>query len=623
MKKNGKIMFAALAFALTFGGGIATTSLFATANETPVANNVLDALTLEQGMSIRTAAPDGLRFTATIGMSDSEYAESGITEIGTVLMPAANVDGELTIDEADGAIKALLIVTENWAEETNENAKTYHSVLVANDETSSFPAAFYNTPVSARAYAKFEDGSVKYSANTETRSIGYVANVEALVGELDEDGVIETIANGATKTVTVNDGEAMELGSQYQATFSVGGVATVSTEEFEVVWSVEESNAAIIVDENGLVVPVKAGEATLVATAVCGEKSFSAETTVTVNAATEVADYYAMKVNGATANTITDNDFVAEIQGNQVVSATIYGGDVYGYDLSDATVANGNVTIPASSFEGLVDREQTIKVVTDVETKYFYQDVVTYAIKEAGDLCAVDAGSGFEDACAEWVQACGVTSGSRQTESWGEDALIILANDVDCSTFVAWSGAVAGRVRTGAPLDYDPRFGETGVRFEGVFDGRGYTISNIELYARSNAHGDAFFGSLGENGTVKNLKIVNAKICDGGQSQGFFGRTSKGIIENVYIDVTPNGLTNGYAIGRFNDTVRVIGCTFIVRTNAAVATTDEWKIIDYASVDPCRGTNWTNTVIYSDYRVRSSDCNLNEIIKPLSELPTA
>ncbi len=952
MKKKNKIIFVTLAFALTFGGGLATTDFLAEAGNAPVADNVLESLVLEQGMAIRTSLPDGLRFTAKIGMSDEGYAASGIKEIGTVLMPTANVDGELTVDEADGEITALLIKTEKWITETDANSKSYHSTLVATDKTSEFPAAFYNTPVSARAYAIYEDGTVKYSANTESRSIGYVASFAALDSTFQGNKeVVEKIVRGTTKSLTVNGGETLSLSNAdgYQAALIVGGVTTVSTDKITVVWSVKETDAAVSVDENGIVTPVKAGTATLVATAYVGENYLSEEVSVSVaeeaiepttaevamfaikqtndngsivendytyeglngtnvsslsfdggetevstdayslengvltvsgsafaeyvgtaktlsvkteaddltvsfgkvatfavtkasdmdtnnytvspmiqatlisdasgengiswggyivlandidfrmdtiettlkvlgtqyngmdygfkgtfdgqgyalknfdlwgnsttpgslfgriafegsvnnvkflnfrirgafslglfdecwgtinnvvvdgtietnmndsslmgkfnknnensgavlkdstiiarvgssthaysstetdnkvfrsgatfrfventtlqtafetptsfeNAGGEVealapADYYAVKVNGDTDNTVKTNDaFTGAVQGTTLQSVTLYGRNGDGVAISGATLADGNVVIPATSLASYVGRGQTLKVVTDAETKYFYQDVVTYAIQEAGDLCAVDAGSSAVYECAEFVQACGVTSGTAYTGNWGSGSLIILAHDVDCSTFVAWSGAVAGRIRTGAPLDYDPNKDATGVRFEGIFDGRGYSISNIQLYARANDHGDAFFGALGTNGTVKNLSIVNASIADGRLSQGFFGQTSIGTIENVYIDVTPNSLESGYAIGRFNDSIRVRNCTFIVRTNSACATGeggDLWKIIDYSGKDSCWGTNWTNTVIYSDYRVRSSDCNLNDIIKPLSELPTA
>lgn len=944
MSKKQKIAAASLLFAFAFGGGVATSNAFVSAD---TAAPVLDELQLQSGMEIRTATPDGLRFITKVMMSDDQYAASGITEVGLVLMPAASVTGELTVDEKDGDKEALCIVTEKWATETDENSKMYYSTLVATDEESRFPAEFYNTPVSARAYAKYADGTVKYSANTETKSIGYVASVAALVGNMKPESaaVINGIADGTTKIVSVDGGTELSMGETYSATFTIGGVKAVSTNVLSVDWSVIENADVVSVSQSGEITPLQAGTAVVEAKAFVGDNYFTASVEVTVEAsavepttenvalfaikqtnesgalvtnnytysgltgnnvqsvafgenevdtnlytyengtltlqgaafasyagtnktlsvkteaddltvnfakvatfavtkATDIntdsysaispmvqatmisdasgdngitwggyivlandvdfgmayittttkilgtqysdsgldygfkgtfdgqgfalknfdlwgnattpgslfgriafegvvmntqflnfrirgayslglfdecwgtlkgltvdgtietnlntsslmgkfyennansgavlqdstiiarvgssthaysstetdnkvfcagstfrsventtvqtafgvvetfvsaggmvetlapSDYYAVKVNGDDANTVKSNDFVKEMQGTQVVSAEIYGRNADVVALS-ANISGGKVTISASALAGYVGRGQTIKVVTDAETKYFYQDVVTYAIQSAGDLCAADAGSGYEYYYAEFVQACGLTSGVAPTGSWG--GYIILANDVDCSSFVAWSGSPAGRVRTGAPLDYDPNKGETGVRFNGVFDGRGCTISNIQLYTRSSAHGDAFFGALGENGTVKNLSIVNASVADGALSQGFFGRTSKGIIENVYIDVTPNNVQNGYAIGRFNDSVRVTNCTFIVRTNAACATGesgDLWKIIDYSSADPCLGTNWKNTVIYSDYCLPETT-NLNSIIKPLSELPTA
>ena len=119
MRKMKKVMFASLAMAVAFGGGMLATN-FANADET----NVLDALKMEDGMSIRMNTPEGLRFQATVAMSDAEYAESGITEIGTVLMPETAVTGELTVDESKGGATALCIPTENWIVESDENSKS-------------------------------------------------------------------------------------------------------------------------------------------------------------------------------------------------------------------------------------------------------------------------------------------------------------------------------------------------------------------------------------------------------------------------------------------------------------------------------------------------------------------
>ena len=102
MRKMKKVMLASLTMVVAFGGGMLATN-FANADET----NVLEALKMENGMSIRTNTPEGLRFKATIALSDEAYAQSGITEIGTVLMPASAVTGELTVDESKAPLHRL------------------------------------------------------------------------------------------------------------------------------------------------------------------------------------------------------------------------------------------------------------------------------------------------------------------------------------------------------------------------------------------------------------------------------------------------------------------------------------------------------------------------------------
>ncbi|MBO5480374.1 MAG: hypothetical protein J6A63_04205, partial [Clostridia bacterium] len=76
--------------------------------------------------------------------------------------------------------------------------------------------------------------------------------------------------------------------------------------------------------------------------------------------------------------------------------------------------------------------------------------------------------------------------------------------------------------------------------FKGVFDGCGYTISNMLICDLSWKCG-SFISSLSEDGIIRNVAFVNAyKGCNG----GFLVTGGAGTIENVYIDIDWIGTTN-------------------------------------------------------------------------------
>ncbi|MBO7297622.1 MAG: hypothetical protein J6U60_01085, partial [Clostridia bacterium] len=287
------------------------------------------------------------------------------------------------------------------------------------------------------------------------------------------------------------------------------------------------------------------------------------------------ADYYAYKVNGDTVDTVTTNDYVKAIAGDTLTSVT-YSGRNGVVDLtSKATLSGGNVVIPASEFVNLTGRGVTIKVATNEETEYFYQDIATYAITKADDMTEMT----WTTDLAEFVQA--------EKTSTGYAGYIILANDVDCTGV---------RIRTMAPCS-DMGTGS----FSGTFDGRGYTVSNVEQYT-NNSSWSQFFGTLSSSAVVKNVSFVNYTFT-GYITSGLFAKYSEGTVDNVFIDAVASAYngsaTAGATIGAFSKSARVTNCTFIVRNNPS-ATGTTWTVMLYSGAD-FDLTNWRNVAVYTDY----------------------
>ena len=81
--------------------------------------------------------------------------------------------------------------------------------------------------------------------------------------------------------------------------------------------------------------------------------------------------------------------------------------------------------------------------------------------------------------------------------------------------------------------------------FRGVFDGGGYTIRGIRLYAPS-ASSIGLFGTLEEEGVIKNLKLADARIRGDGLVGGFAGQNRGSIVNcsvagDVYITANEYG----------------------------------------------------------------------------------
>lgn len=77
--------------------------------------------------------------------------------------------------------------------------------------------------------------------------------------------------------------------------------------------------------------------------------------------------------------------------------------------------------------------------------------------------------------------------------------------------------------------------GNAGKTFEGVFNGAGYTISGIACTNNGEA---GIFGTIGENGVVKNLKTAGGSVGKAGGTAGGIAAVNKGLIDSCENDVT-------------------------------------------------------------------------------------
>ena len=577
MKKSRMIAYAALACTLAIGGGIAAVN-FAGADSAPV----LEGLKMLDGMSIRMGEPQGLRFTAKLDMTDAQYEESGIVEMGTVLMPEAGVTGELTVDETSGTATALTIKTEKWIDEEDENSRSYNSVLVNTGETGAFPEAFYNTPISARAYAKYADGSYKYSENTVTRSISYVAKFFQ-VSELNgyNNPLITTLAAAADEnsSLTLNGGEALSVGNTdgYQASFKVGGMEVVATDEIEVDWSKEGD--AITVDKNGLVSVVQKGTATLKATATVNGNTLEKTVSVTVNAPTKQVNekYFVIRQTNDNGETVV-NDFAYELASTEVESVTLAGNEL---DTSLYAVEGNAISVHGEAFVGLDKSDyfevpQTLVIETAGETvEATFGSIITFAITKASDVHTGNASK-----AAPFMAAGGLADGGRSASqgAWGGN--FILMNDIDFDF---------ATIAHNAPCYNYGIAGNAG--FAGIFDGQGYTFKNFRLAGDNNS----FFGQIIGGSVIKNTKFIGFRTSGSALYHSNLGLFDccYGTVENIYVDGVADDTSP--VLGYFASGSRLVNSTIYVGGGDAAYSSTTSVFIVLGSAD------MTGTTIYTPY----------------------
>lgn len=120
-------------------------------------------------------------------------------------------------------------------------------------------------------------------------------------------------------------------------------------------------------------------------------------------------------------------------------------------------------------------------------------------------------------------------------ENGYEGKTVKLINDIDMSLALDFSG-IAGN--------------NPNKKFNGIFEGNGHTVSGLNIISTTDYTG--FIGSLGENGVVRNLKVVGN--IEGNNYTGSIVGYNYGSIENVESRVSVNGANytggiTGYSLG--------------------------------------------------------------------------
>ncbi|MBO5479858.1 MAG: hypothetical protein J6A63_01530 [Clostridia bacterium] len=198
-----------------------------------------------------------------------------------------------------------------------------------------------------------------------------------------------------------------------------------------------------------------------------------------------------------------------------------------GVSVGAGTVANGVISIPANVIKDLGAGEHSLYI-TDSNNAltYIKLTVWTALINDADELANWQAYTTKTNV----VAAANNTHDSNKAHGyWTYDGWFALAADID----------MTGKTITTDLMSYDDSTG-----FQGVFDGRGYTISNA-------TYGEGgLFGTLGKNGVLRNVAFVGGTLATtkwaANNEQGIFARAitanfTAGKVENCIFDVIITG----------------------------------------------------------------------------------
>ena len=190
------------------------------------------------------------------------------------------------------------------------------------------------------------------------------------------------------------------------------------------------------------------------------------------------------------------------------------------------------------------------------------------------------------------------------------DGYYVVANDIDAS-----GASAVGLVK------YAGNSNDQAKGFQGIFDGRGHVISNIQIYQGGyNAFG-GLFGQIGRNGVVKNVALTNVTYAAGykyilsGESTYFYGT-----IQDVVI--TTND-TSGQLIahtnagsGTISSKIKNLVITKInmINTDGAGCSVSNIASVTNTDRSGTGGFNWSGNANYNAQKnYTSNNAMLNDL----------
>ncbi len=364
-------------------------------------------------------------------------------------------------------------------------------------------------------------------------------------GEIENNPEVEVV-------ITLADTDIyLELGEEGKVNYTVTGATNTKTK-----WS--SSNEAVCSVNNGNIVGLKEGTATIsltiedeTVTANVTVFTYQSETADAYTTPLEVYDYY---YNGE----VSANDFVFNFADygmvyNKNVKAKFVKGNI---ELEAASRVSSDksklfVALDVLGAKNYGEGYSLIVSSADKKVEIPLETIVTKFINDKDDLHYLFY-FGDMDFSNEYFVYDGYFLQTTDIDMEGVPLLNRLAGEFylcDEISIDKNNPDISGRFATSWPADYTTwdNYFNVDAGFMGIYDGQGYSITNISMYddqggyPKSRQPLGGLFGNIGVDGVVKNLGVTatNTWVWYDYGSAYLLAYNVNGTLENVYAKVSP------------------------------------------------------------------------------------
>ena len=229
-----------------------------------------------------------------------------------------------------------------------------------------------------------------------------------------------------------------------------------------------------------------------------------------------------------------------------------------------ATLNGTSLTLPKSAMQAL-SGDLTLCIVAD-SSKYLMDiSVVTAELSTEEQFASIFLSKTWVGSA--WKCDPGHPEYDIFLQEMTYNGYYVLTNNIEFSDTFYYGSHTAWNNSGGSPIP-------TGVGFNGILDGRGYTVSNlgVDVYINSQNCVRGIFGTIGERGVIRNIAFVNGRMAGttAASVASYLANGIAGTLENVFVHIDlskstidSQGEINVFSYGA-NSTAKFINCVAYV-----------------------------------------------------------
>ena len=529
-----------------------------------------------EGASVRMGLDltTGIRFRTDVGAKTKEFlADKTDVTFGTLIVPTEKLTGEnteLDISDVTNGTYAKDIVTQIWMDE----AKTYWcSAIVGkmSENGGDFLEEEYATELTARSYVayKTENGTAEilYAANEQTAAIVEVASAALADGEKDYNNTLKHICNTVVEEVAFTQESVVMKKNDTLEAFATPKFATAYQGAKNISVKYVSDNEDVVTVVNGVLTAVGNGTATV--TASVGDRT----DTISVSVVSVILNGSANRVllNKSTTATGYENavstSFEVETPADAQLEWVVESAPMMKNEELVTLEGVNSSTLKVTAKENTMGGEVTFSLKVNGEASGIVCTTQVYIpISSEADIVAMN---GKSVAVANYANYTNLAAAPTNPTFLFASTLTgvipgwyLLTNDIvmqnNVGSYYTTTNGTTHYTRAVIGQTIGVTSKVTGSAFVGVFDGNGYTISDLRftINALSSDAASLVQGLFGYNaGTIRNLGVTvdGWKWADAFPDvslryyAGAIAGINQGYIHDCYLDVEVNIDTGSHA----------------------------------------------------------------------------